>query len=588
MKKTQRVALSHDEKTQGSTIQELPTGAGKTAKGYTNLRALREHYGDGTYFYITPNKALVDQIKHTYPEFHIVYGRNEYDCLYYEKPHYKADQVPCSLLDNCPNRVDQETGETHEPGADPCPYLQAKYEARQSTLVVCTMSFYLFTTLFSNQWGEIKGVIVDETHQLADVIRNALSYEITDYHLQGIIRFLSDHHITGESEFREFLALMTKAVKKRGRNPNPLLNETEIQEFIQTLGRIKRTALQSELKRVLRLKRIDEQEKLEFVKRLEMIIRDLHRYIGSFEYSIDTETRKALNYTYAYIKPKQDESQRVGYGLNIKCYHVAPVIKKIFPENRTFFMSATIGSIEAFKIETGLAYPFYSHESEFPVVNTRIYLPADAIDLSMAKSKERSKPKILRRIAKACKLFVDRGQRCLMLVVSEEERQQFLRIAASENCNVVTYGNGLTAKMAVQRFKEGEGDVLLGTFAQYGEGVDLPGNVATVTFALRPAYPPPHDPKALFETQRFKNARWVIWNGKEMQRILQARGRNVRSETDKGVTFCISLQYRKIVLKALPKWLLPAYVYKKTFDECVQDALELLGNEKPAAAITKD
>ena len=82
MHNTQKSGLLQAEMTDGSMIEEMPTGSGKTAYAFTLLRGLRAKYGDGAYFYVTPNKTQVDQIKHLYPEFHVVYGRNEYDCLY--------------------------------------------------------------------------------------------------------------------------------------------------------------------------------------------------------------------------------------------------------------------------------------------------------------------------------------------------------------------------------------------------------------------------------------------------------------------------------------------------------------------------
>lgn len=573
MTSTQRAALSNDESVQGSTIQELPTGTGKTAKGFANLLAMRERYGEGTYFYITPNKALVDQVKHSYPEFQVLYGRNEYDCYYYEEPKFKADQVPCSLLSDCPFRVDFETGKTHEPGVRPCPYLHAKWKAK-SKLVVCTMSFFLFASLFSDQWGEIKGVVVDEAHQIADVIRGALSYEITDYHLEGIIEFLRANRIVGDIEFNSFLQLVKKAIRKHSVD-DPLLHDTEIHGFIDVLKGIKRHSLENEVKRALKVRTITDDQR-EMVKKLEMVINNLHRYIQSFEFSLDTNKRSALNYTYGYVEPKTSEGQRVKYCLHIKCYHVAPIIKKIFPVNRTFFMSATIGDIDVFRMITGLNSPFFTYPSVFPVENTRIYLPVDIEDLAVSKAKIRGKAKTIRRIARTCKVFVDKGHRSLVLLVSEDERQQFLRMAAEEGLTVVSYGSGVKSKEAVQRFKLGEGDVLAGTFGQYGEGIDLPNQIAPITFVLRPSYPPPGDAKAIYEERRFRQRKWLLWNSRETQRLLQARGRNIRGETDKGVTFCMSLQYKKFILKALPRWLHPAYCHSKTYADCISDALNLL------------
>lgn len=575
----QNQAFKNNEEAGGPTMQELPTGSGKTAYGFTVLRALRAKYGDGTYFYVTPNKALVDQVKGLYPEFHVVYGRNEYDCQYYEEPKYKADQIPCSLLGDCPFRVDQETGATYEAGVTPCAYLHAKYVAKQSTLVVCTLSFYLFTTMFSNEWGEIKGVVVDEAHLMPDIIREALSYEITDSHLRGIVDFLHESGIEQWKIFDQFHKQMVHSVARHG-NLNPLLDDYEIEGFIKTLQSIKRTALETEIKKVLARKRIDDKDKIEVIKKLEMIIRDLYRYTKSFEYSIASQGRSALNYTYAYLKHRKGDKENMENVLYVKCYFVPPIIKKIFPAEATYYMSATFGNIDAFRMATGITVPFYAHRSEFPVENARIYLPIDVEDLSQNKSRRNSKTKTLKRIIEACAKFAKHGHRSLVLVVSDEERNRFLQLSKDSGLSVLTYSDELKPKVCIQEFKKGVGDVLLGTMAQYGAGIDLPDEIAPIIFALRPAYAPPNDPKSLYEEKRFKNSRWVLWNAKEMNRILQVRGRNIRSVNDRGVTFCMSAQYRKIVLRSLPKWLEDAYVYKKTFEEAIDDAIVLLKKRK--------
>ena len=62
-----------------------------------------------------------------------------------------------------------------------------------------------------------------------------------------------------------------------------------------------------------------------------------------------------------------------------------------------------------------------------------------------------------------------------------------------------------------------------------------------------------------------------------MLEMLQVRGRNIRSEDDLGVTFLISQQFRRFAFGTLPEWLQPAYHGEKTFEQCVKDAMELLG-----------
>ncbi len=78
-----------------------------------------------------------------HPDTQVAYGRGEHPCLYYEekmdlsaekviwlsqsRDNLKANEVPCSMLVDCPHRVDQETGQTHTVGAVSCPYLRQKY-----------------------------------------------------------------------------------------------------------------------------------------------------------------------------------------------------------------------------------------------------------------------------------------------------------------------------------------------------------------------------------------------------------------------------------------------------------------------------
>jgi Rad3-related DNA helicase len=173
------------------------------------------------------------------------------------------------------------------------------------------------------------------------------------------------------------------------------------------------------------------------------------------------------------------------------------------------------------------------------------------------------------------------GLRSLVVLVSEDERQRFLRMCPEAELNggaleAVSYGKGVTAREAAVRFKDGVGDVLVGTVSQYGEGVDLPNRIAPVIFYLRPAYPNPYEPEAQFEASRYGSRRFAVWNWRVMNDLLQVRGRNIRSVNDEGVTFLISQQFRKFARPTLPKWLLPAYVADKSMEECVDDAMRLL------------
>lgn len=561
-----------------STLLELPTGSGKTAIGYTFLRAL-ESSGKSPLFYIVPNKTLVNQVRELHPDVKVVYGRNEYPCLFYTHENVSADESPCSMLD-CPHRVNQETGETEAGGVEPCPYLQAKYKAKQGGIIVCTMSFYLFTHLFSKEWEETEGLVIDEVHRLSSVFRSSLSYEITDHYLEKVIELLSEISPEDARIISNFRRKMMDIIKSRPPRTATLLEGNEVIELLGELYKIDPRKLRKDVKEAVRRGNIDPVSRREVLKKTETITRSLVRYLKSLEYSLPTAKLNPLNYSYAYYEKDPncngDGNGKSKYRLVIKAYYVAPLIRKILPE-KTLAYSATIGDPEIIKFETGINFPFYTFPSEFPAKNTRIFLPTDTPNLAMKSRNRQDLTRSLRKIAKAAKTFADSGLRSLVVVVSELERQKFMMLAGEEGVKAISYGNGVKPRIAAEKFKSGEGDVLVGTVSNYGEGVDFPKKIAQVTFFLRPGYSNPNDPLTIFEERRYGNARWRIWNWRVMLEALQVRGRNVRSAKDTGVTIFVSQQFNRFLFASLPAWLKESYEGKLKWNECVNQTLEMFG-----------
>lgn len=561
-------------------ILELPTGTGKTAVGYAFLKA-HEKLGLGPLFYICPNKSLVDQVNKMHPDLKIVYGRNEYDCLYYPNEKLKADEIPCSLLIDCPYRVDQETGKTYELGAVSCPYFLDKYQAKQGGIVVCTTAFYLFTQSYSKEWGQPAALVIDEAHRLASTVRGVLSYEITDYHLKKSVELLAEIGADESKMLNDFLKAMIRIIRIRPATTPTLLEAHEIRELIDILLKINSKELEKKVKEALRARIIDPTEKRETLKRLEIVIRDLYRHISYFEYSLPTEKRYPLNYTYAYYKKELEKKEKIQYRLFVKAYRVGPLISgtKHFRGilgRRTLAYSATIGDPKILKFETGIDGPFYTFSSDFPVDNSRIFLPTDTPNLAVKARKSNDLHRCIKQIVHACGQFAKRDIKSLVIVISNKEREKFMTLCKEKGVNVISYGGGIKPKDAVLRFKEGEGDVLVGTAANYAEGVDLPKQIAPVIFFLRPGYPNPKNPGTIFEERRYGSSRWEIWNWRVMIEALQVRGRNIRSIDDLGVCFFMSQQFRRFLLSSLPEWLKGAYRWDMTLDQCAKDTLKLL------------
>jgi Rad3-related DNA helicase len=561
-----------------SIVLEAPTGSGKTAIGYTFLKWHESRIKEGGCRYIVPNKTLVNQIKEMYPDIGIAYGRNEHECLYYEdKP--KADSVPCSMLEDCDHRVDQETGETHVGGATPCPYLQQKYEFKKKRIGVCTMAFELYTgSAFSNDRQPPAALVIDEAQNLADVVRRSLSYSITDNHLEQVISMLEDIDAYEEvTVITRFYKSMVKIVKRRRFGKTTLIDDEEIEELIETLEGINTTEMRKKIAAGVKAQKIDTIAKREILKRVETLTRDLKRYMRSLEYSLPTEKRKATNYAYAYYThEKTDDGEKMQYRLVIQAYLVNGMIRRMLSPH-TLTMSATIGDPKIFEYETGIDHTFHSLSSEFPAENTRIFIPSDTANLAVKYRNKGEPTKTLRKMAQTCRSFNKHGHRCLVVLVSNLEREKFLKLCIEEKVDAKSYGNGVKPKEAAEKFMDGEGDNLVGTAANYSEGVDLHSQNAPVILVLRPSFASPDDPLTQFEDRRFSGGHvWAVRNARVMKEALQVRGRNIRSKKCLGVTIFFSQQFRRFVYHCLPEYLKPSYRSEITLENCVKETLKLL------------
>lgn len=579
MRAGQREALKHLEVSPWPVIHQSPVGTGKTALGYTVLKA-KQKKGAKHLLYATPNKTQVEQVRAMHPDVKVALGRNEHPCLY---PGYddnpRADQIPCSMLRDCPHRVNLETGETHELGAKPCPYLQQKYEALRGGIVVCTHAFLVFNVLLSKAF-EPEAVVIDEAHRLAQSFRSVLSTEITDWKLTQAMEAIEETSPRQCENLAKFLNSLKWMVKRYAFDQEKLLEEEQIDQLYSTLTAISADRLEADAQRAIAKGKLQAVADRDVLKQVEDIARSIRRFQHALKFAISGHSRKGypLAYVIAYGKTEMGPHDKVQYRLTVKDYYVVPLIQKVLPE-ATYAYSATIVDPEIFAHETGIKGSYLSIPSSFPVENTRIYMPTDTPNLAVKAASRRDKTKSIRRIARTAKRFAQNGHRSLVIVISNEERLKFIDLAREEGLQTITYGNGMPARECAQRFRAGEADCLVGTTAHFGEGLDLPAQMAPIIFDLRPGYPSPDDPQTQFEERRFGNRRWALWQWRVMVELLQVRGRNVRSETDLGVTFLVSQQFRNFAFGSLPDWLQGAYRGAMRWDECVKDAEELLARE---------
>lgn len=555
-----------------------PTGTGKTALIYTFLKG---HCGDtGNGFYIVPNKTLVDQVVKLYPEIKPMYGRNEYPCLYYDKE-FKADEIPCSILRDCPHRVNLTTGETHTEGSTPCPYLQAKYESRQASLVACTTNYYFFEALSGSREKLPDAIGIDEVHEFSNSIRRMISYDISDFQLDQFWELLSSIECRSEAKLiMTFKEEMIKIIQEHASNGRTsLLNDESLKKLLKILLKLEKGNIDEKIKKAIENKQIDTKEDRELLRSLDVFTNDLYRYIRSLEFALEGKDRKPLSYVFGYWDKKVEPGKKTEFTLTIKSYRIAGLTRtKLLPE-KYIACSATIGSDpRMLRMDTGIDGKFIDLKSEFPIENSAIFMPEDVPDLSVKGSRRNDKNRTLRKILIGCQKGKEQGIRSLVIVVSEKEREKCVTFAEELGLVTISYGNGVKPKEAVRRFRDGEGDVLIGTEAQVGQGIDLPDGICEFIFYLRPGYPTPDDPSAQFEERIYGNARWALWTWRVILKMLQARGRNQRSAQDKGCIFLMSKQFKRFTYGGLPEWLKPAYKGQISFDEAIAHGIKLLKN----------
>lgn len=595
----------------GKCLLELPTGTGKTALEYMVLAAALPKTEDSeSLFWIFPTKALVEQVKKEHPDVNVIFGQNEHVCpwaaedfepepaqwvtsaelpiLHKNPAAPRVSDIPHAMHGKCPHYVNQETGETNTAGVVPCPYYQQTYEAkRYRGIIAATMSFYIFAKLFHKAYGKVAVLAIDEVHRLPDVIRYTLSYDITDWHLTRAIELLKRIGAPELKPVRKFLRALKAVARSHKKEPlqEHLLTDDEIRRLIGILEEIDPDVLDPErIDAAVEAGLLVPKEDWRAIKTIEVLARDITRYIHSFEYALAEEdeagnvTRRPLNYSCSYYREELGDNERVLHKLVIHCHYVAPLIRKKLLAPTTVSFSATIGRPDSFAYESGIRAPLFSAPSTFPIANRRIYLPSDVYGLSRRLDPTgRKKTKTLRLITQGCKRLAAGGIRSLVIVTSNAEREKFMSLAEAEGVTAVTYGEERGAKDAALAFKTGEGDALCGCATHYGLGVDFPKGTAGALWLLRPGYADPRSAATKFEIERFGESQyWQRLSYRVMLEALQAMGRNIRGPRDKGVCFLMSQKFKDFVYYGLPEWLKPAYRRGLTLDECLDDAEELL------------
>ncbi len=183
-----------------------------------------------------------------------------------------------------------------------------------------------------------------------------------------------------------------------------------------------------------------------------------------------------------------------------------------------------------------------------------VYVATDVPEPSDYNGHQRAVETAISTVAKAS------GGRMLALFTSYSQLQRtsdrISPILAQENIQVYEQGEGASANMLLETFRETERAVLLGTRA-FWEGVDVPGEALSVLMIVKLPFDVPSDPIISARSETFEDPFYQYALPEAILRFRQGFGRLIRTQTDRGVVAVLdkrvlTKRYGKLFLESLP------------------------------------
>ncbi len=183
-----------------------------------------------------------------------------------------------------------------------------------------------------------------------------------------------------------------------------------------------------------------------------------------------------------------------------------------------------------------------------------VYVATDVPEPSDYNGHQRAVETAITTVAKAS------GGRMLALFTSYAQLQRTSdRISpalAREDIQVYEQGEGASANMLLETFRDSDRAVLLGTRA-FWEGVDIPGEALSVLMIVKLPFDVPSDPIVAARSETFEDPFYQYALPEAILRFRQGFGRLIRTQTDRGVVVVLdkrvlTKRYGRLFMESLP------------------------------------
>lgn len=186
---------------------------------------------------------------------------------------------------------------------------------------------------------------------------------------------------------------------------------------------------------------------------------------------------------------------------------------------------------------------------------TLVYVATDVPEPSDYNGHQRAVEIALTNVADAT------GGRMLALFTSHAQLQRTSNkispILAQNDIQVYEQGEGASANMLLETFRETERAVLLGT-RKFWEGVDVPGDALSVLMIVKLPFDVPSDPIISARSETFEDPFYQYALPEAILRFRQGFGRLIRTQTDRGVVAVLDKRvltksYGRLFMESLPQ-----------------------------------
>jgi len=505
----------------------------------------------------------------------------------------KRDRIP---LETCVSRV-----------GGICPFYQVRQAAQNAHVLIVNHALLLSDVVTGSRvLPPYEYLIIDEGHHLEGASTSTLSYRVTQNDLQRMLRELGSvssgilsrlisalKQTLRPSDFASVFSICQRVTDLAFNLEQDLnLFFESLQEFLASERDFKSVGLYAQQERITPAKRtvptwsdveIRYDKANETITLLTNLVKDLITDLSdaienpgedieegisslSFNHQRMAEASFFLNAMilnpdpdYIYWVEQQPESTRMV--LQIAPLHIGNLMEKyLWHEKSSIILtSATLTANGEFNYLRNRLNADEADElivgSPFDFENAAmLYVPNDIPEPSQTSAYQRMVEKTLVHLSKAT------GGRLLALFTSYAQLKKTSKAISSRladaDIQVYEQGEGASANMLLESFRDTERAVLLGTRA-FWEGVDIPGDALSVLVIVKLPFAVPSDPIVAARSETFDDPFSEYSIPEAILTFRQGFGRLIRTQFDRGIVVVLdrrllSKKYGRFFIESLP------------------------------------